>query len=322
LPVPSETADKIYFPLKGASWCTLAEVREAIRLDARIAKIDGVGFNPGPSERDHPVRRYALDFMERKRKTEGAEQLVNKLLLNALFGKFVETQKDAELGQVLALIRSGTITAEQAPQVYKEKKSPFRKQAKDVGTGWWIEAASLILGKARALLSQFAAKGALMAITDSVLLPEHTPLECVALDELRSVGSDLKPVAEADTFWTFRTRVYVLWKAGRVVKFARHAFPLADSSFLGWVNQCVRRGAAIPLRTRKTHLVSLKEAVQHGKQFGRQETKTTRPKLDWDQKRVETRHFDPFTNWAFFPPRPTVPETMRRPGRPRRPPRI
>jgi hypothetical protein len=319
LPVPSEMSDRIYFPLKGVSSCTLAEVREAIRLGAKIAHIEGVGFNPGPSERDHPARRYALDFMEKKRRTEGAEKTTNKLLLNALYGKFVETQKDAELGQVLALIKRGTITAEQAPQVYKQKKSPFRRTPKDVGTGWWIEAAALILGKARALMSAFITKGALMGITDSVLLPGGTDIECPALDELRSVGSDLKSVYKADTFWTLRTRVYVLWEGGQVVKFARHAFPLADSSFLGWVSQSVRRGEAIPLVTRKTHLVSLKEAVQKGKQFGSAEIKQSRPKLDWDQKRVETKRVNPFAEWTFYPPQPIVPETMRGRGRPRNP---
>ncbi len=317
LPVPSEMSDRIYFPLKGVSWCTLAEIREAIRLGAQITKIEGVGFEPGPTERDHPARRYALEFMEKKRKTEGTEKTTNKLLLNALFGKFVETQKDAELGQVLALIKRGTITAEQAPQVYKQKKNPFRKAPKDVGTGWWIEAAALILGKARALMSQFIAKGALMAITDSVLLPQGADIACPALDELRTVGSDLKPVCKADTFWTLRTRVYVLWQNGEAVKLARHAFPLADSSFLGWVGQCVRRGEAMPLVTRKTHLVSLKEAVQKGKQFGRAEIKQSRPKLDWDQKRAETRRFNPFTGWEFFPAQPIVPETMRKQGRPK-----
>src|SRR5438105_4925900 len=133
-------------------------------------------------------------------------------------------------------------------------------------------------------MSAFMTKGALMGITDSVLLPEGADIACSALDELRSVGSDLKPVCKAAMFWTIRTRVYVLWKGGQVVKLARHAFPLADSSFLGWVNQCVRLGEAMPLVTRKTHLVSSKEAVQKGKQFGRQEIKQSRPKLNWDQK--------------------------------------
>src|SRR5438128_5216115 len=127
----------------------LSEIREAVRLGARMINLTGIGFNPGSDEINHPVRQYALDFMEKKRNSQGAERETNKLLLNSLIGKFVETQKDTELGQVLVMLKHGTITQEQAPQVYKEKTSPTRKRPKDVGGGWWIEAASLILGKAR-----------------------------------------------------------------------------------------------------------------------------------------------------------------------------
>ncbi len=180
LPVPGEMSDKLYFPLKGKSWCTLAEVREARRLGASINRITGIGFKPGLEEINHPVRQYALDFMQKKRSTKGAERETNKLLLNSLIGKFVETQKDIEFGQILSLVKHGAITAEQAPQVYKEKTSPHRKRPRDVGGGWWIEAASLILGKARALMSQFISKGAIMAVTDSVLLPTGTDISCPA----------------------------------------------------------------------------------------------------------------------------------------------
>jgi len=274
LPVPGEMSDKLYFPLKGTSWCTLAEVREAVRLGATITSIAGIGFLPGPYEINHPVRQYALDFMEKKRNSQGAERETNKLLLNSLIGKFVETQKDTELGQVLALLKHGTITQEQASQVYKEKTSPTRKRPKDVGGGWWIEAASLILGKARALMSQFISKGATMAVTDSVLLPKGTDISCPALDELRSIGSDLKLEHEADTSWILRTRAYVLSENGKVVKVARHGFGMPEEEFVSWVEQCIKEGKPIPITARKTHLVSLKEVIQRAKQLGEQESKS------------------------------------------------
>jgi hypothetical protein len=74
--------------------------------------------------------------------------------------------------------------------------------------------------------------------------------------------------------------------AGRV------GFELTICRFLGRVNQRARKGEALPLVTRKTHLVSLKEAVQKGKQFVPQEIKTSRPQLDWDQKLAESRRFN------------------------------
>src|SRR3989442_2213829 len=258
LPVPGEMSDKLYFPLEGTAWCTLSEVREAIRLGVRVIKITGIGFKPGPDEINHPVRRYALDFMEKKRSSQGAERETNKLLLNSLIGKFVETQKDTDLGEVVGLIKRGTITQEQASQVYKEEKSSYRKGPRDVGGGWWIEAASLILGKARALMSQFISKGAIMAVTDSVLLPKGTNISCSALDELKSIGSDLRLEHEADTTWILRTRAYVLWENGKMVKVARHGFGMPEEEFVSWVEQCVREGKPIPITARKTHLVSLK----------------------------------------------------------------
>jgi len=318
LPVPGEMSDKLYFPLEGTTWCTLSEIREAVRLRARIIKITGIGFKPGPDEIDHPVRQYALDFMEKKRNSQGPERETNKLLLNSLIGKFVETQKDTELGQVLAMLKHGTITQEQASQVYKEKTSPTRKRPKDVGGGWWIETASLILGKARALMSQFISKGAIMAVTDSVLLPKGTDINCPALDELRSIGSDLKLEHEADTTWILRTRVYVLSKNGKVVKAARHGFSMPEEEFLAWVEECEKKGEAIPLTAKKTHLVGLKETIEKGKTLGQTEIRESHPTLDWDQKRLAAREVNPFSEWALFPPQPEMPERMRERGRPRK----
>ena len=254
--------------------------------------------------------------MQRKRSTKGAERETNKLLLNSLIGKFVETQKDAELRQVLSLVKRGVITAEQAPQVYKEKTSPYRKQPRDVGGGWWIEAASLILGKARALMSQLIAKGALMGVTDSVLLPKGTDISCPALDELRSIGSDLKLVAEADVSWILRTRAYVLWREGNIVKEARHGFQMPELEFVSWVTESVEKGEAIPLTAKKLHLVGLKEVIEKGKALGQTETHESHPKLDWDQKRLPIREVNPFAEWAFYPPQPEIPEKMRSRGRP------
>jgi len=318
LPVPGEMSDKLYFPLEGTTWCTLSEIREAIRLGARITKITGIGFKPDPDEINHPVRRYALDFMEKKRSSQGAERETNKLLLNSLIGKFVEAQKDTDLGEVLGLIKRGTITQEQASQVYREKKSSYRKRPRDVGGGWWIEAASLILGKARALMSQFVSKGAIMAVTDSVLLPKGTDIGCPALDELRSIGSDLKLEHEADTTWILRTRVYVLSKEGKAVKVARHGFSMPEDEFAAWVEECKKEGEAIPLTAKKIHLVGLKEAIEKAKTLGQMEIHESHPKLDWDQKRKETRTVNPFAEWAVYPPQSEMPEKMMKRGRPRK----
>jgi len=85
-----------------------------------------------------------------------------------------------------------------------------------------------------------------------------------------------------------------------------------------WVTSSIERGEAVPLTARKTHLVGLKEVIEKGKTLGQTEIRESHPKLDWDQKRKETRVVNPFAEWALYPPQPSVPERMRERGRPRK----
>ena len=93
---------------------------------------------------------------------------------------------------------------------------------------------------------------------------------------------------------------------------------MPEEEFLAWVEECEKRGEAIPLTAKKTHLVGLKETIEKGKTLGQTEIRESHPKLDWDQKRLETRVVNPFAEWALYPPQPEVPEKMRERGRPRK----
>jgi len=128
----------------------------------------------------------------------------------------------------------------------------------------------------------------------------------------------MKLVCEADKFWSLRTRVYTLWRNAKAVKWARHAFSMADEDFVKWVETCAASGNVIPLTTNKPHIVTLKEAVQKGKRLGAQETRETKPKMSWNGKRMETSRISPFQPWILYPPQPVVPEIMRRRGRPKK----
>lgn len=319
LPVPGFKTAKLYFPLSGSTSATLAEVREAQRLGADILSIGGYGFEPEYNEVNHPVREFALEFLRRKREAPaGYERELYKLILNSLIGKFAETEKDAVIGEVLSRIREGVLTWEQVSEFYKSRSQPWRKTPKNVGSGWWIEAASLTLGKARALMSEFVSKGALMTATDSVLLPRQTPVECNALESLRSVGSDLRLECQPDMAWIMRTKVYMLWENSKPAKWARHGIPMEDGNFVRWVEESVQTGSARPFKPRKTHLVSLKEAVQKGKKFGSSEVKATSPSTEWDNKRLLTKPVSLFSEWSSYPPHREMPEKMRGRGRPRK----
>src|SRR2546428_458714 len=64
--------------------------------------------------------------------------------------------------------------------------------------------------------------------------------------------------------------------------------------------------------------VGLKESIEKGKTLGQMEMRESHPKLDWDQKRKETRVVNPFAGWAVYPPQPEMPEKMMKRGRPRK----
>ena len=93
---------------------------------------------------------------------------------------------------------------------------------------------------------------------------------------------------------------------------------MPEEEFVSWVEECEKKGEAIALEARKTHLVGLKEAIEKGKALGQMEIRESHPKLDWDQKRLAIRDVNPFAEWALYPPQPAVPEKMRERGRPRK----
>ncbi len=324
LPVPGFKTSKLYFPLAGSTSVTIAEAREALRLGVKITKISGIGFKPRSTEVNHPVREFAIEFLRLKRESpKGSyERDLYKLILNALIGKFAETKKDAEVRRILSLLQGGVITFEDAPGIYREyQRGQYagHKTPTDVGSGWWIEAASLVLGRARALMSEFVSKGALFTATDSVLLPSGTSIEAPALTALRSVGSDLKLEASPDKAWLMRTKVYALWEGDRVVKLARHGIPMEDAEFIRWVEDSVAKGEALPLTPTKTHLFTFKETITKGKPFGSSTLRETHPSLEWDNKR-EPRGItvELFRGMGrLYPPYGEMPEKMQTSGRPR-----
>jgi len=326
LPVCGFKTTKLYFPLAGTTSVTLSEVREAQRLGAEITKISGIGFTPSESEVNHPVRNFAIEFLRLKRESaKGSyERDLYKLILNALIGKFAERKKDMEVGELLSFFQKGDMSAADVAAIYKvrARARAWRNPPGDVGSGWWVEAASLILGKARALMSQFVSKGAYFTATDSVLLPRGVSIDCDALTALRSVGSDLKLEASPDKAWLMRTKVYVLWEKGAPVKFARHAIPVErDENFLNWVELSLRKGHAVPFKPRRTHIISIKDVVTKGKSFGSSEVMSINPSTGWDNKR-DPRGFtiDLFSGkGTLFPPHQEMPEKMASPGRPRNP---
>jgi hypothetical protein len=319
IPVMGFRYGKLYFPLEAEHvWCTLSEIKEARRLGAEIIEVFGTGFEPHYSERHHPLKKYAEEFMKLKR-TSGKGNYkyeLYKMLLNGPIGKFWETEKDFMTGRILKQYKKNVVKWRQVKDLHKDWSKISRRTPRRTGSAWWPEAASLILGKARALMSQFISKGALMAITDSVLLPRSTSIECQALESLKSVGSSLGTVVEANRAWIMRTKVYALWdrRTGEIHA-RRHGFDMPLDEFEKWVEESVKKESVKPPVAEGKHLVTLKRSVQTGRRLGSEEIHESHPRLDWDGKRVEQK-VDLFAEFKRFGPLQRIPDQVEPKGRP------
>lgn len=280
LPVHGSYYDRLYFPLEGLSYCTLSEVREALRLGCKIEKFKGYGFNPTSNEVQHDLKRYVTDFMRGKAESEGLTRETFKMLLNALIGKFAQRHTDDDV------IRGW-------------------KRTMKVGSSWSPEWACLITGKARAIMSQFINRGALMTVTDSVLLPSNASIECDGLRELKDVGSNLEVVLPDVRYALLvRSRLYALLNGERqIVKEAHHAVHLTSEQCKLMFKKSIEDGVGVESYGERLHLVGYHEASTKGLKLGSGVMKPSRIHWRWDYKRV-LRHpvANMFRDYAWSTP--------------------
>jgi len=278
LPVHGLLNDRLYFPLRGISYCTMSEVREAFRLGCRIKNIHGYGFMASKKEIDHDLKAFMKDMLKLKAQSPkgSLEHETHKLIANALIGKLAQRRPEDNLDYAQELFIAHGVPLDRKPRG-REK----------VGSTWAPEWASMILGKARALMSQFINKGALMTVTDSVLLPDNAEIECEALNELRKVESDL--VAEPysiERALLVRTRLYALMDGkGEIVKEAHHAVHLSPDQVKEIFKKALELGRDPDIKGLRDHIIGLREALRTGKPLGSAEPKPSRIYFRWDWKR-------------------------------------
>jgi hypothetical protein len=280
LPVHGALKDRLYFPLKGISYCTMSEVREALRLGCKIKKIEGYGFIPSEKEINHDLKAFMKEMLEFKAQSPkgSLEHETYKLIANALIGKLAQRRAEDHLDY-----------AQELYAMYEVPLGKFRFKGREkVGSTWAPEWASLILGKSRALMSQFINEGALMTVTDSVLLPSNASIECEALKELRQVGSDLDAEPyEVESALIVRTRLYALRDAKEeIVKEAHHAVHLSSEQCKEIFKKALELGYNPDIEGNKEHIIKINEALLKGKPLGSSELKPSKIYFKWDYKRA------------------------------------
>jgi len=288
-PVMVPGINKLLFPLKGESYCTVAEIKAALKMGVKIHTIRGWGFKPAKPEIEHNLAVFMKHFMQRKSsESKGTIRYeMWKLIMNSIVGKFNQKNPEIGLTEVQSfMLRKGLSLEEMSRWLSDYRLRGLIAKPRSVGACWAPEWASLITGRARALMAEFIAKGSLFCSTDSVLLPRGTDLECDALTQLRSVGSDLQKEFDVDTAFIARTRLYALMKDGKIVKNARHGTIASEEGFNEVVLKCLEAGRDLELPVQKIHLVGLKEVFKKGKRLGEEELLERKILWGWDDKRI------------------------------------
>lgn len=315
LPVHRQGVHRLAFTLQGTSCCTLAEIRLALRWGAKLEMVEAYGFKPGPRERDHDVGRYMRGFLKQKEaaKRGSLEYATAKLFANALLGKLAERMRASGLldfereGQLRGFGPGLGAAINASPELRASLKG-----LPDVGSAFAPEWATLVLGRARALMADITARGALLVSTDAIICPEGLDLRCEGLEALASVGGGMRLEHRADAVFIARARLYALLRKvenvgpgepilGRddtwaVVRVARQGTSESEKDFAKTLLACLREGRDVaPTRIRKRRLTA-EAAVRERKPIHSVVEEEVRTGFSWDNKRrLLDRDCNPFT---------------------------
>jgi hypothetical protein len=327
LPVVEDRVDRMVYPLRGTSWCTVAELRMARKFGAVINKVDLHVFKPGPIEINHDLCQYMRAFMDLKSVSQkgSVPYVCSKLFMNALVGKLAERRRCNSLLQLERMSQEqGFVGLAQ----FIAKSASFRASLRglfEVGRVFVPEWACLIIGRARAVMTDLITKGALVVSTDSIIVPAGTEISCPGLEALRSVDSDMPVVMEADAVLIFRTRLYVLLqrvdnirmpegetplaKDGQwaVVKLAGHGVPVDREACAVAVLESLAAKSLVTTPRPKTRLLSAESAVREGKSLNEEVTVARPPKFSLESKRsIVNRDVNPWCQSSETEPYDTI----------------
>lgn len=281
LPVSGIRDDILYFPLSGTTYCTIAELRKAIQLGLSEYEIlSGHGFYPLKREKQHPLASFMSEMHKRKQESEkgSLEYIIYKMLMNSLVGKFAQRDKN---GRTLDMLQEGKISRDICGTIDNIRKST-------TGSLWYPEWASLILGKARALMSDFICKGTYFVSSDSVLLPKDININCDSLDELRRVGSNLRKEFAVDHGLIIRTRLYALNPLSENPgqrHLARHAVSCDPEEFREIMVEGYENKTIPDLTYTSKKLIRYEKSILEEKELNSIETTESSIDIKWDGKR-------------------------------------
>jgi len=231
LPIKEDWYQKLMFVLRGRSYCTAAEVRGALELGAEIRMLNGYGFMPTENEVNSDLRQFLIDMLakkdqlEKSGRKESADYAIEKAKMVGFIGRFAYMKSGSNAEDIMRLLHFSGLKSEEFKAYGRKKAIRAMYTRSEVGGSWSIEWASLILGRARALVGWAINEGTCLAIsTDGGFWLGNPHLdESIVSRKLESLHSGIrredlkKPI---DEFWICRRMCYIAWSKGEAVHVA------------------------------------------------------------------------------------------------------
>jgi len=217
---------KLMFPLKGTSYCTLAEVRQALKLGVQIKRLRGYGFYPVENEIEHELKPFLSEMLKNKRELEATgkrgstEYNIEKAKMVGVVGRFAYMKPSHTAEDIAQLLRVSGLQGEQFRRYGKKKAMRALYTRSEVGGSWHIEWATLILGKARSMTASIIPQGekCLLISTDGGMwLGDPKFEECELHKKITRYHSGIRYEGKFDEIWVARNRLYIAWNKGEVL---------------------------------------------------------------------------------------------------------
>jgi hypothetical protein len=326
LPVQENYYPKLMFPLRGKSYCTLSELRQALTLGVNITKFRSYGFMPTDNEINNELRPFLADMLKKKSmmeasgKRDSTDYQIEKAKMVGIIGRFAYMKPSHTAEDIARLLHVSGLESESFRKYGKKKAMRALYTRSEVGGSWCIEWASLILGKARSMAGWAINQGerCLTISTDGGFWLSDPLFEKSDVSrELGKFYSGIRREGSIDELWIGRNRCYVAWYQGKLVHAAQGGIAVSGSSdekklnFEKMVRESLAARKEIIFESETTRLTGLMDYIHDNVPLNSAQHKVKKISWAFDGKRKLDREVNVFAENTFTKPYDTVEEAYR-----------
>lgn len=266
--IPVFKEGKLCYPLCGLSYCTLEEVKYALKCGAKVRLKTGYYYTDG----NRDFIRYMKEMIKQKNSSKGVERAFYKLMMNSIIGKFTQKILNYDFNDVLKIARDIDIPFEQVAGIVNLNV----KKKVNVGSGFCPEWNTIILGYARATQSiAFRENNAFVGTTDSIIMKGR-------IKHAKINGIEYEYEGRGNRLICLKTRVYALLDGNKILHLAHHG--IHTKKDLVKLFEKALNEPTVTYDTRK--IIKLRQSVRSGKRFGKEYQRIMNFNGGWDSKRT------------------------------------